>query len=77
LRLFKDSKTYLTKDTKLIGDKGYIGIAEIHKNSQTPLKNNKTKPLTNEEKRRNSRNITGKNSSRACYMLFKEVQNSI
>jgi hypothetical protein len=53
LRLFKDSKTYLTKDTKLIGDKGYIGIAEIHKNSQTPLKNSKAKPLTKEEKRRN------------------------
>jgi hypothetical protein len=44
------------------------------KNSQTPLKDNKTNPLTNEEKRRNSRNITGKNSVEHVICCLKKLK---
>jgi hypothetical protein len=37
-RLFKSSKVMLAATIKLLGDKGYQGIAKLHGNSQTPVK---------------------------------------
>ncbi len=38
---------------KVIADKGYQGIAKIHKLSETPIKKKKGKKLTKEEKKYN------------------------
>jgi len=52
-RLFKESKTYIHPQTKVITDSGYQGIQRIHRNSQLPKKKTKKNPLSKEDKRNN------------------------
>lgn len=54
-RLFKESKTYIHPQTKVITDSGYQGIQKIHKNSQLPKKKTKKNPLSKEDKRNNKK----------------------
>jgi len=45
----------VVKHIKIQADSGYQGIQKLHKNSETPKKKTKTKPLTKEEKANNRR----------------------
>jgi len=45
----------VTKRIKIQADKGYQGIAKLHKNSETPKKKTKKRPLSKEEKANNRR----------------------
>lgn len=58
-KLFQNSKVRVKKETKLDLDSGYQGIAEEHKNSQTPHKSSKNKKLTKEQKKEN-RNLASR-----------------
>jgi len=49
-RLFKESKTYILKETQADTDTGYQGIKKLHKKSVLPKKRTKKNPLTAEEK---------------------------
>jgi len=52
-KLFKNSGVKFCSLMKVIADKGYQGIAKIHKLSETPIKKKKGKKLTKEEKKYN------------------------
>jgi hypothetical protein len=52
-RLFKDSGVHCLEETELLADSGYQGIKNIHRNSQTPQKSSKKKPLSKTNKRSN------------------------
>jgi hypothetical protein len=52
-KLFKNSGVKFGSLMKVIADKGYQGIAKIHKLSETPIKKKKGKKLTKEEKKYN------------------------
>lgn len=52
-RLFKNSGIKFGELVKLIADKGYQGIAKIHRLSETPIKKPKGKKLTKEQKKYN------------------------
>ena len=52
-RLWKESKIGLNKEIKILGDKGYQGIQEIHQNSQIPHKKKKKEKLSKEQKKAN------------------------
>ena len=54
-KLFKKSKVKLPKNIKLLADKGYQGILKIHELSETPIKKQKGKKLTKEQKKYNRR----------------------
>ena len=54
-RLFKESRTYIHPQTKVITDSGYQGIQKMHKNSQLPKKKTKKNPLSKEDKRNNKK----------------------
>ena len=45
----------VVKHIKIQADKGYQGIAKLHKNSETPKKKTKKRPLTKEERANNRR----------------------
>jgi len=45
----------VVKHIKIQADKGYQGIDKLHKNSETPKKKTKKRPLTKEEKANNRR----------------------
>ncbi len=49
-KLFKESKIGINKSKKLIADTGYQGLRKIHKNSKTPIRRKKNKPLTKWQK---------------------------
>ena len=52
--LFRQSGVRINKFIIVVGDKGYQGIAELHKNSLTPYKKPKGGELTLEQKAFNS-----------------------
>ena len=52
-RLFKESKTHIHKKTIAKADTGYLGIQNIHANSELPHKKSKKHKLTKEEKQYN------------------------
>ncbi|WP_144869668.1 transposase family protein, partial [Hyella patelloides] len=52
-KLFKNSKTHLRQEIKVLGDQGYQGIAKIHKLSQTPHKKPKKSKLLKKPKEEN------------------------
>ena len=52
-RLFKESKTKINPDIKLITDTGYQGIQKLHSKSELPKKKTKKNPLTKEDKKKN------------------------
>ena len=52
-KLLKRSEVKFHKLLKVIGDKGYQGIAKIHRLSETPIKRPRGKKLTKEQKKYN------------------------
>ena len=52
-KLFKKSQVKFHQLLKVIGDKGYQGIAKIHENSETPIKKPRGGKLTKEQKKSN------------------------
>lgn len=52
-RLFKESKTKINPDIKIITDTGYQGIQKLHSKSELPKKKSKKNPLTKEDKQKN------------------------
>ena len=52
-RLFKESKTYIHPDVKVITDTGYQGIQKIHNNSELPKKKSAKNPLSKDDKKNN------------------------
>jgi hypothetical protein len=54
-KLFKDSKVYLTEESKSLADTGYQGIQKLHSNSEHPKKKSKKQPLTKEDKKQKQR----------------------
>lgn len=52
-RLFKESKTKINPDIKVITDTGYQGIHKLHAKSELPKKKTKNNPLTKEDKQKN------------------------
>lgn len=52
-RLFKESKTHIHPEIKMITDTGYLGIQKIHQRSELPKKRSKKCPLTKNDKKRN------------------------
>jgi len=51
--LFKESRLPIKKETVICVDKGYIGIAKLHKNVEIPKKKSKLNPLTKKDKLEN------------------------
>lgn len=64
-RLFKESKTKIFSDIKVITDTGYQGIQKLHSKSELPKKKTKKNPLTKDDKRKNqelaSERVTNEN----------------
>ena len=63
---------------KLMGDSGFQGILDFHKNSETPKKKSKRKPLTAEEKANNKRISQERifiENVNACLKVFKILAN--
>jgi DDE superfamily endonuclease len=54
-RLFKESKTRIHPEIKVITDTGYQGIKKLHNKSEMPKKKSKKNPLTQEDKRNNKK----------------------
>ena len=52
-RLFKESKTKINPNIKVITDTGYQGIHKLHNKSELPKKKTKKNPLTKEDKQKN------------------------
>jgi len=52
-RLFKESKTHILPEVKVIIDTGYQGLQKLHANSVLPKKKSKKNPLTKEDKKNN------------------------
>lgn len=52
-RLFKESKTHIYPEVKVLTDTGYQGIKKFHNKSEMPKKKSKKNPLTREDKRNN------------------------
>jgi transposase len=52
-QLFKDDESNIAEHIRVLADAGYQGLAELHKNCQTPFKKSKYHPLTQKEKQRN------------------------
>jgi len=53
LTLFRHSRTVLAPATLCLADSGYQGLDKQHKNSCTPTKKTKAKPLTDEQRAAN------------------------
>lgn len=51
--LFKQSRNDVARQTCILADAGYQGLSNIHPNSQTPAKNSKLHPLSQEQKASN------------------------
>jgi hypothetical protein len=51
--LFKDSGCGMAKKIRCVADTGYLGIKNLHENSQIPTKRSKLHPLTEEQKANN------------------------
>ncbi|KEI36078.1 mobile element protein ISF1, ORFB [Francisella sp. W12-1067] len=52
-RLFKESKTYIHPEKRVITDTGYQGIQKLHSKSELPKKKSKKNLLTKEDKKKN------------------------
>ncbi len=49
-KMFKDSKTHIPSEIKILGDSGYQGIKNIHFNTRPPNQKNKRKEINKEAK---------------------------
>lgn len=56
-RVFKESKTLINSNIKLITDRGYQDIRKIHENSELPKKKTKKRPLSDENIKNNKEMI--------------------
>ena len=52
-RLFKESKTHIRPDIKVVTDTGYQGIQRLHQKADLPKKKTKKHPLTKADKKKN------------------------
>lgn len=52
-RLFKESKHYVHKDTKILTDTGYQGMKKLHARTELPKKKSKKYPLSKKDKQSN------------------------
>lgn len=52
-KLFKESKTRIHPEIKIVTDTGYQGIQKLHRKSELPKKRSKKNPLTKEDKKKN------------------------
>lgn len=52
-RLFKESKVIIAEQTLCLADLGYLGLMDLHPNSEIPKKKSKHHPLTSEQKKAN------------------------
>jgi hypothetical protein len=52
-QLFKQGRYPVAKQICIIADAGYQGLADLHSNSQTPVKKSKLHPLSSEQKASN------------------------
>ena len=52
-RIFKESKTKINPDIKVITNTGYQGIQTLHSKAELPKKKTKKNPLTKKEKQKN------------------------
>ena len=48
--LFKESRSIFAAHIRSLADSGYLGINQLHKNSQIPAKKSKLHPLSKEQK---------------------------
>ena len=53
VRLFKESKTKINPDIKVMTDTGYQEIQKLHSKSELPKKKTQKNPLTQEDKKKN------------------------
>jgi hypothetical protein len=78
-KLYKDEFGYAIAEwIKLMGDSGFQGILDFHKNSETPKKKPRSGKLTKEEKaenRRISRERIFIENINACLKVFKILAN--
>jgi len=78
-KLYKDEFGYAVAEwIKLMGDSGFQGILDFHKNSETPKKKSKKHPLTKEEKANNKRISQERifiENVNACLKVFKIFAN--
>lgn len=52
-QLFNNSRCAISRQTCVLADAGYQGLAELHPNSQTPAKKSKLHPLNQAQKASN------------------------
>lgn len=52
-RLFKESRTKIHPEVKVMTDTGYQGIQKLHGKSELPQKKSKKNPLTKDDQRKN------------------------
>lgn len=52
-QMFKDDACDFAEHLRILADAGYQGLADLHKNSQTPFKKSKLHALTKREKQSN------------------------
>ena len=78
-QLYKDEFSYAVAEwIKLMGDSGFQGILDFHKNSETPKKKSKKHPLSKEEKANNKRISQERifiENVFACLKVFKILAN--
>ena len=51
--LFKESRCFFSNHIRSLADSGYLGLGNLHANSQIPAKKSKLHPLTKEQKASN------------------------
>ena len=77
--LFKESRLFLPKETILLADSGYQGIANYHSTSVIPVKKKKGKALSVDDKKHNKalskRRIFIEDVNRRCkiFRIVKDV----
>lgn len=54
-RLYKESKSWILPNIKVITDTGYQGLQKLHGNSELPKKKSKKNPLTKQDRQNNQR----------------------
>lgn len=73
-RLFKESRVHCLANTKLRVDTGYLGVTNIHANSELPKKRSKKHPLTKEDKKNNRRIASGRVANEQVIGVLKRFR---
>lgn len=53
--MYKESKSWILPNIKVITDTGYQGLQKLHSNSELPKKKSKKNPLTKQDRQNNQR----------------------